>query len=302
MRTRAAAIALASLLAAACGGTSATPLAATPVETPVLGPARTSLCSPPGPTPGTPIADPNGPYFHRTLIGRTRDGVSIVEPRVVLDHASVPDGVRAPDGRELIYYVNGEDASLWVAEVRGTGATAVGPITMDGVRRPSAVVDPDVAVVNGRIRMAYLSGFGTTGPVPAAICLAESADGVVFTSIGAALTLGSEFLTDPSIVPLPRGGWLMALSAGQQTVLARSADGLAFAATDRVSFGGVPELALLADGRVRLYVCARGIVSYLSNDEGASWSPEATVVPGPGLACDPSFVAGTDLFVYKGGY
>lgn len=296
-------MALVGLLASAChAGPAGTPVSATPAEAPVLGPARASLCSPPGPTPGTPITDPQGPYFHRTLIGRTADGVTVTDARVVLDHASVPDGVRAPDGRELIYYVNGEDASLWVAEVRGNAASALGPITMDGIRRPSAVVDPDVVVVNGRIRMVYLSGFGTSGAVPAAICLAESSDGVLFTSIGPALTLGSEFLTDPSIVRLARGDWLMALSAGQQTVLARSADGQTFTTTDRVTFGGVPELAALADGRVRLYVCARGIVSYVSSDEGATWTAEATVVAGPSLTCDPSLVAGTNLFVYKSGY
>jgi hypothetical protein len=93
----------------------------------------------------------------------------------------------------------------------------------------------------------------------------------------------------------------MALSAGQQTVLARSGDGLTFVQSSRVTFGGVPELALRADGRVRLYVCARGIVSYVSADEGATWEAEATVVPGPGLLCDPSLVAGTDVFIYKTG-
>ena len=296
------AAAIAAGLMTACGeGSPSTPVAATSVAQGPPEPARTSLCSPPGPTAGTPITDPNGPYFHRTLLARTLDGVTLVDTRVVLEHASVPDGVLAPDGRVLIYYVNGEDASLWAAEVRGTAVAALGPITMDGIFRPSAVVDPDVFVVDGRIRMAYLSGFGTGGPVPAAICLAESIDGMTFTSIGPAMTLGPEFLTDPSIARVPNG-WLMALSAGQQTVLARSADARAFAVTDRVSYGGVPELALLADGRVRLYVCARGIVSHVSQDGGATWTPEATVVPGPGLACDPSMVAGTTLFVYKGGY
>jgi len=47
----------------------------------------------------------------------------------------------------------------------------------------------------------------------------------------------------------------------------------------------VPELAALADGRVRLYVCARGIESYLSSDQGASWTREGSVVaPEPGAA------------------
>ena len=59
--------------------------------------------------------------------------------------------------------------------------------------------------------------------------------------------------------------------------------------------------AMLDDGRVRLYVCNRGIESYVSRDLGTTWQYEASVISTGGLACDPSRVAGTDLFVYKTG-
>ena len=70
-----------------------------------------------------------------------------------------------------------------------------------------------------------------------------------------------------------------------------------------IQTGGVPEVTTTADGRVRLYVCAQGIDSYVSSDEGATWSRERTVVSGSAtgsrIVCDPSMVAGTNQFVYK---
>jgi hypothetical protein len=45
-------------------------------------------------------------------------------------------------------------------------------------------------------------------------------------------------------------------------------DGVARSAGDTLTFGGVPEITALADGRVRLYVCANGIESYASADGG----------------------------------
>ena len=111
--------------------------------------------------------------------------------------------------------------------------------------------------------------------------------------------------SDPSSVRLPDGTWLMAMSLGQQTLMARSTDGLAFTREATLSLGGVPDLALLTDGSLRLYVCAQGIVSYRSTDGGHGWTRETTVVPpgfnGKPIVCDPSLVAGAGLFVFKTG-
>lgn len=94
----------------------------------------------------------------------------------------------------------------------------------------------------------------------------------------------------------------MAAAAPSGTVLARSADGLSFVAGEPLTFSGVSELAALADGRVRLYVCAPGIQSYVSADRGSTWAHEGTVLDPGGLACDPSRMQGADLFVFKTGY
>lgn len=275
--------------------TATAPTAATPTAT-----GTSPACAPTLSGLGGRILDPNGPYFHRVAVGQTTDGVRVSGVRHVLEHASVPDGVRAPDGRILIYYVDGDNGSVWVARYAAGTATPTAAITINGVSRPAGIVDPDAFIVDGQIRLAYLS----TQPGASssrAMCLAESTDGVNFTVISTALTT-TESWTDPSVARLRSGGWLMAISAGTNTVFARSADGRTFTPGERVTFGGVPEVAALEDGRVRLYVCARGIESYLSADEGRTWTREAVVIEPSGLTCDPSLVAGTDLFVYKTGY
>lgn len=258
------------------------------------------MCAPSTSSPAGRITDPNGPYFHRVAVGQTTDGIRVTGTRHVLEHASVPDGVRAPDGRILIYYVDGDNGSVWVANYASGVATPLAPISINGVNRPGGVVDPDAFVTDGRIRLAYLSAqFNTSAG--RSMCLAESSDGVNFTVIATALTT-TESWTDPSVTRLQTGAWLMAISSGTSTVMARSTDGLAFVAGERLAFGGVPEVTTLDDGRVRLYVCSRGIESYLSADAGRTWTREGVVIEPSGLTCDPSRVSGTDLFIYKTGY
>jgi hypothetical protein len=254
------------------------------------------------------VNDPGGPYFHQVVIARTADGLALTGAHQVIDHASVPDGVRRADGTVLVYYVNGAAGAVWVARVEGDSARPVSAISIDGVSAPAGVVDPDAQLLaDGRVRLTYLSGFGTpSASNPRAMCIADSDDGVRFTVRATAITFAAgELITDPSVVRLADGSWLMAMSLGQQTVTARSSDGLAFTRESTFSFGGVPELAIATDGAVRLYVCAAGIVAYRSVDAGRSWTREGTVV-GPGfnghpIVCDPSLVAGAGLFVFKTG-
>jgi hypothetical protein len=167
-------------------------------------------------------------------------------------------------------------------------------------------VDPDAFLLpDGRIRLAYLAGLAApSNSSPRAICLADSSDGMDFTLLGSAHDIpAGDTITNPSLTRLGDGSWLMAMSRGQQTVRARSADGLRFTVYDTLTFGGVPEVSALADGRVRLNVCAGGIESYTSPNSGQSWTREATAAPsgtlGARIVCDPSYVAGSGLFVFK---
>ena len=134
------------------------------------------------------------------------------------------------------------------------------------------------------------------------MCVADSNDGINFTVRGKAIEF-DEVTTDPSITQLADGSWLMAVSQGQASVLARSLDGIRFTEYDSVPYGGVPEVTTLPGGDVRLYVCALdGLQVYRSGDDGDTWEHEGTLNRPPGrgmLMCDPSVVAGTDLFIYK---
>ncbi|MDP2955042.1 MAG: hypothetical protein Q8N53_01360 [Longimicrobiales bacterium] len=252
------------------------------------------------------MADPNGPYAHTVVAAETLDGRTVLNARAVLEHASVPDGVRLSDGTVHVYYVNGAQGYVWIARLEGTTAVPLGPLRLNGTDRAVGVVDPDAwRMPDGAIRLAYLGGFAQPSPTARrAICIAESRDGVTFTVLATALeTAVGELLTDPSVVQLADGSWRMAISLGQQTVLARSADGLHFTRLGTLSYGGVPELAIAPDGALRLYVCAAGITSWRSMDGGATWGQEGVVIPpgpaGQRIVCDPSLVAGAGRFLYK---
>lgn len=288
-----------AVVACANGAQSAAPK--TPTST------AATACAPTRSVAGGPITDPNGPFFHQVVIARTTDGTTLTAAHQVLDHASVPDGVRRADGTVLIYYINAQDGAIWVARIEGDSARVLSAITLDGVTAPASMVDPDAALLpDGRIRLSYLGGLGSAAGTTRAMCIADSDDGIRFTLEATALTFAAEeIITDPSVIRLPDGSSLMAMSAGQRTIIARSSDGLTFAREATLSYGGVPELALLDGGAVRLYVCAQGIESYRSTDAGRTWTREGTVV-GPSfngrkIVCDPSLVAGAEMFVFKTG-
>lgn len=289
----------------ACKSSGQPTVPTSPSPPPAGGTLATGACQIGSSSQGGPITDPAGPYFHSVVVARTDNGVSMRDARQVLEHASVPDGARL-GGSVLVYYVNGAEGSVWVARLDGNTAAPIGPIVINGIARPQGVVDPDAtALPGGGVRLAFLNGFGPPDSTARrAMCLADSIDGINFNVVATALSFAAgELLTDPSLARLRNGSWLMAISRGQSTVLARSSDGLTFTAGETLGYGGVPELATLPDGRLRLYVCARGIESYVSADEGSSWQREGPVVApepgGPRIICDPSMIAGTDMFIYK---
>jgi hypothetical protein len=292
---------------AACGGSASAPNTQSSPTSPTTSGTSPSCVISAGGT-GAPITDPSGPYYHQVVVAQTTDGLTLTGTTQVLDHASVPDGVRRADGSVLVYYVNGAQGYVWVARLEGDSARVLGAITVDGVANPAGLVDPDAMLLpDGRVRLTFYWGFGPPNATTTkAMCIAESSDGLNFTIKGTAFTFAAtETLTDPSLLALADGTWLMAMSNGQNTIIARSADGLAFTREATFTFGGVPELARAPDGALRLYVCKGSINAYRSTDAGRTWSFERSVVNPPvnghQIVCDPSLVAGAGLFVFKTG-
>lgn len=302
----------AAIIFVSCGGPAAVSPSSAATPTPSISTTSggSAACVVRAGGPGTPVQDPTGPFSHNMAIARTSDGLQLTAHQQVLEHASVPDGVRLRDGSTLVYYVNGALGYVWVARVIDAGSgplgvTPLGPLRINGVDTPVGIVDPDATLMpDGRVRLTYLSGFGPPGSgVPRAMCNADSDDGLSFTVVGAALSLSDENSTDPSVVRLSDGNWLMAHSRGQTSVISRSIDGgRTFTTEQTVSFGGVPELSIAPDGRVRLYVCTSGVSAYASSDLGRTWTLERSILagtPSQRIVCDPSMVRESNLFIYK---
>lgn len=259
------------------------------------------------PMAACPAPDPEGRYHeiydHRVMKATSDDGLDFeVDHTVLLEHASVPDAVVRPDGSIWVYYVNGEPGQHgpFIAQLEDDGVFhPMECVRVDGIFEGN-VVDPNIQrLADGRYRLDYYLGWFTgTPPPPGAehpFYVAFSDDGIHFQV--ASKTLGFDTIaTDPSVVPLPEGGWLMTYAHDGAVGLATSEDGLTFTRTATTFEKGIPELAVFTDGTVRLYASSMegGMWVYTRSDDGLSWSePVQTGVMG----ADPSVIA-----LPEGGY
>ncbi|MFQ5611246.1 MAG: sialidase family protein, partial [Anaerolineae bacterium] len=286
---------------------SKTPAPAAPTRTPA------PTAAPEQPAAGTETAacaagdpDQESPlYDHQVFLTSSPDAFHFEgQGQLVVDHASVPDGVVGPDGKLWVYFVNGRPGQHGIFAARETDSgqwEIIDCIRLDGQFVGNAV-DPDVTrLPDGRYRLVYFLGkFVGGAPLlpgqPHPIYSAISADGLNFTVEQELIAV--EGVTDPSLVQLPDGRWLLALAQQRQILLAASDNGYHFELTGvTVEVPGIPELALLPDGRLRLYLSQ----SLISEDGGQTWTVESdSQVPGRGA--DPSLVAlpgGGYAFFYK---
>lgn len=247
----------------------------------------------------TQVTDPNGPYYHSVWVGTLGAG-KVSDAKQIADRASVPDGVALQDDGIAIYYVSGEDGAMHRGTYLNGEFNDEGFVSIDGIEGPLGAVDPDISRdEKGNYRLVYFAGFGTpNSDKPRAMCLATSTDGVNFTT-ERKLVEGQNF-TDPSLV-IREGIWYLSVSEGQNTKVFSSPDGQTFTELATVD-GGVGELALDNDGLLALHTCtSNGITAYISQD-GTNWqtASESVVSSQAGeLVCDPSVVAGTNLYLYK---
>ncbi len=251
---------------------------------PEAGPSPGSGAPPPQPPPdqgkpsgGGNLIDQLGPRGHQIMSATSVDALHwTVAPDVLRDAGSVPDVVTLPNGILHIYFVDGLSPAPGL--LQGSPQQGWQPLELSLTDGPSmGIVDPDAMLLpDGRIRLFYLAAMPANPTAPRAVYSAVSEDGIHFTQ-EEGVRVAVEHITDPSVVVLPDGTWLMALSRGGTTLLARSTDGVTFSLTEVVvNEGGVPELTLLPDGSLRLFVSAPdGIRSLRSTDGGNTWEPEA---------------------------
>ncbi|MBU0494269.1 MAG: glycoside hydrolase [Chloroflexi bacterium] len=229
---------------------------------------------------------------HSIYMTYTQDGINFPggEERRIIEQASVPDGVIGPDGTLWVYFVNGRPGQhgIFVAHQTANAAWEIlNCVKLDG-RFEGNAVDPDITrLSDGRYRLVYFLGNFVQGGAlkpgdPHPIYSAISDDGLNFTVENQLIAV--ENVTDPSLVQLPDGSWLLAMAHQSDILLASSQDGQQFSLTG-VSLPpeGIPELAVLPDGRVVLFLSK----IYISADGGQTWElqPQQRV---PGNGADPS--------------
>jgi len=288
------------------GGPGAPP----PITTPGAPPPVASKDRPCLPTQRIiAIPDPNGPSYHQALMARSSDGLTWqTDGTVIIDQASVPEGLRLPDGRLILYAVDGSGLGgpgLVFAESKDEGKTwTCGKVDIQGA-------DPDVLLLpDGRIRVYYVEfPFGPGQPPadpskadkPNRIQSAISTDGKKFT-VEEGIRLEGIAYTDPDVIQVG-DAWFMYVSTGTTAWAARAPDGLTFKLIGKVNeTGAVSGSYVFPDGRIRHYFCGKGgIASAVSADGGSVWKEE----PGIRIATNPSYGALCDPAVIsdgKGGY
>ena len=248
------------------------------------------------------VPDPNGPAFHQVLLAKSSDGLMWQsDNRVIIDQASVPEGLRLSDGRWIIYAVDGTLSGLGLvyAESQDTGKTWVcGKINVQGA-------DPDVVMLpDGRIRIYYVEfPFGPNPPVPGAqqanqpnrVKSAISSDGRNFTVEEGVRLEGIQY-TDPDVIRIGND-WFMYISTGPIAWAAQSSDGLNFKLIGKVNeTGAVSGSYVFPDGTLRHYFCGRGgIMSATSTDGKSPWKEEygarLALNPNWKVVCDPSILS-----------
>ena len=268
-----------------------------------------------------PIGDPSGPYYHQVYKAVSADGLNFTKVGgVLLDKASVPDAVSLPDGRLVIYAVDGggrSESGLMVAISEDQGATwKQGSLQLKGLQPPGKGVDPNAVMTpEGAVRLYYVvfprkmpinaQGRVVTTGETIRIKSALSSDGVNFDEEEGVRYQTAEMITDPDTVKIG-DKWYMYVSMGPKNVALSSSDGMTFNLVGPIrEQGSVSRTVPAGEGRYRQYFCREGIASAVSAD-GLTWTDEAgqrLEADRGKIMCDPAPVKLGDgwLMFYKVG-
>lgn len=256
-----------------------------------------------------------GPFNDEVWTATSKDGLKwTISAEPVARKASVPGVVETKDGKLRIYFVDfnnrpgpGEEQLSVIDSDDGKSWSKSARITIKGKPNKGAAVDPSVVRLDdGRFRLFYFGSEVTRGDPASAkgphrIYSAISKDGLAFEH-EEGVRFEHERITDPDVVKIG-DAWWMFLSAGQETLVAKSDDGLKFEKVDRTFKGGVPG-ALAVDKSVRVFTCRNGIVSWFWDFKGDPKDEGVAIERGDGykIAADPCAVRrddGSYFMVFK---
>ena len=266
----------------------------------------------------------DGPFNDEVFGAVSADGVNFkVLAGPFFSHASVPDVLElekdcpvGSKGTLILYFVDfsevigpGSEGISMATSKDGINWSGKNKITIEGKVNKGAAVDPSVIQLpDGRIRLYFFGSDITQGdparhPGDHNIYSAISDDGINF-KLESGVRFSAPFITDPEVIRTD-DEWLMFLSRGAQTLLARSDDGLDFALDNDfyLEIGGVPGAVALHDGRVRVFATGRdGIISAVFNpDLNSAPAIEAGNRIGRGTAAivaDPAVIIRSDGMHY----
>lgn len=250
--------------------------------------------------------DPNGPFYHKVYKAVSNDGLNFKKVGgVVLNKASVPDVVKMPDGRLIIYAVDGAARSrsgIMVAISKDSGQTfKQGSLQMESKEVFGGAADPQAVLLpNKTIRLFYVifpakkPPLDETGkPIPTGdkikIKSALSEDGVNFVEEPGSRYETTSIVTDPDVIKISNK-WFMYLADGRKQIATSSTDGDSFKLEKVVrEEGSVSKTVPIGDGKYRQFFCEKGISSAVTTD-GLNFKDEGSNLEGgPGqIICDPT--------------
>ena len=249
-----------------------------------------------------PFGDRRGPYYHQIFMARSTDGLIFKkEGGMLFDKASVPDTVRLPNGRILLYSVDGagrSNSGIMVALSDDGGKSwDSGSLQIKGYKGKNVSgTDPQIVLLPDETLRLYTI---QTNWVQSAI----SEDRINFTQ-----EEGKRFeypqITDPDVVNI-NGKWFMYLSQGPRLIAASSDDGITFKFEKVIRQNGSVSKTVYVDVDFwRQFYCVPGGIKSSKTSDGLTFTEEPgfRLLPDQGkLICDPSPVhlGGQWLLFYK---
>lgn len=261
----------------------------TPIPSPIPSQKGLKFDFPPAQT--DPFNNRNGPFYRQIFMARSQDGLNFTkEEKILFDKASVPDVINLPNGRLLLYAVDGARRSksglLVALSDDGGRSWDVGSLKLKGAGSFGGA-DPDAVLLNdGTLRLYFVVFKEGQNQILSAV----SQDGINFEEEDG-IRFSYPQITDPDIVNI-NGKWFMYLSQGPILIVIVSDDGLSWKFEKIIrNFGSVTGTIYVDTNLWRQYYCTNGAIKSATTSDGLKFIEEEGVrlkeTDGK-LICDPS--------------